>query len=221
MEWHLLENIPFSLDEADFLAQMRVKPGSSREASCQELIKRVLAVARPRAVYLPKRIDDLDETGMTVSGVRFQSKLFLPRLQVGEEIYFFLATSGAEINDWSSNFRGNLLRGYWADSLAERALRTALAALEEALRPFIADEYLAAMDPGSLDEWPLTEQRPLFTLLGDAATACGVRLNEQNVMLPQKTVSGFFFSSASEYHNCELCPRLHCPNRRAPFVGRA
>ena len=219
MEWRLLENIPYDLDEADFLARMSIKPGAALAASCQELISQALAAARPRAVYVPQRIDSLDETGMTAGGARFNSELFKPRLKAGEEIYFFLASGGLGICEWSGGFKGDLLKSYWADCLAEQALRLALAALEEELRLFIKDEYLAAFNPGSLAAWPLTEQRPLFSLMGDAATACGVSLNEHCVMQPQKTVSGFYFSSATEYYNCELCPRLRCPNRRAAFCA--
>jgi hypothetical protein len=221
MEWCLLEKIPFFLDEPAFLTQMRIKPGSAWEASCQELIGQALIVARPRAVYLPKCIDCLDETGMTVDGVRLQSKLFKPHLKTGERIYFFFATCGAEINDWSSHYSGDLLQNYWADCLAEQALQVATAALEKALQPLIEDEYLVAMNPGSLANWPLKEQQPIFTLMGGAAVACGVSLNEHCVMSPQKSVSGFYFSSASEYYNCELCPRVRCPHRRAPFSSQA
>ena len=219
MEWHLLENIPFAVDEKDFLAHMRVKADSGRQASCRKVLVAAQAQARPRAVYVPARIEALDETGMTVAGRRFTSSLFAPRLQSGEEIYFFLATCGVEIAAWSGSFRDDLLKSYWADCLAELALRAARAALEEALRPFIADEYVAAMDPGSLAEWPISEQQPLFALMGGAAHACGVSLNEQCMMQPQKSVSGFYFSSSEEYYNCALCPRLRCSQRRVAFAG--
>lgn len=215
MEWRLLTDIPFALDEAEFLAGMRVKPGSAQAAACQELAEQARALARPRAVYLPKRIDSLDETGFTAGGLRLSGSLFKTRLRAGQEIYLFLATCGTEISAWSGDFSGDLLRRYWADQLAERALRTAIRALEEDLRPLIDGEYLAAMHPGSLAEWPLNEQQPLFALLGGAAAACGVSLDRQCLMRPQKSVSGFYFGSASAYHDCELCPRPRCPNRRA------
>ena len=218
MEWRLLEEIPFSIDESGFLAEMCVKPGSPREASCQELIYRACALAKPRALYLPLRIENLEETGMTAGGRRFQSTLFKPWLREGEEIYFFLASCGPEIGSWSGDFYGDPLRRYWADRLAERALLLAVAALENALRPLIEDEYLAAMNPGSFPGWPLEEQRLIFALLGGAAAACGITLNEQYVMQPQKSFSGFYFGSAAAYCNCGLCRRSRCPNRRAAFV---
>ena len=221
MKWRLLEDIPFSVDAADFLAEMRLKQGSAREACCRELIGQALLLAKPRAVYLPARVEALNKDGMTANGVLFKSSLFKPRLKAGEEIYFFLATCGAEINRWSGSFSDDMLRGYWADCLAEKALRAAVAKLEETLRPLIAEGYLAAMDPGSLAQWPITEQRPLFALLGGAAAACGVSLNDYYVMQPQKSVSGFYFCSAAEYCNCELCPRFSCYGRRAAFSGVA
>jgi len=38
------------------------------------------------------------------------------------------------------------------------------------------------MNPGSLEDWPLTEQRVLFALLGDPQAAIGVRLTDSLLM---------------------------------------
>jgi hypothetical protein len=73
------------------------------------------------------------------------------------------------------------------------------------------------MSPGSLGEWPLSQQRPLFASLGDVAGAIGVRLSESLLMVPAKSVSGVCFPTEESFESCQLCPREDCPGRRAPY----
>jgi hypothetical protein len=73
------------------------------------------------------------------------------------------------------------------------------------------------MAPGSLTDWPLREQRPLFALLGDTEALVGVRLTDSCLMLPNKSVSGIRFPTEKHFESCQLCPRPDCPGRRAPY----
>ena len=75
----------------------------------------------------------------------------------------------------------------------------------------------AVMNPGSLTDWPLREQRPLFALLGDVRSAIGVELTDTLLMVPRKSVSGIVFVAEETFASCQLCPRYDCPNRRAPY----
>ena len=71
--------------------------------------------------------------------------------------------------------------------------------------------------PTPPDDWPLREQRPLFTLLGDVRSAIGVELTDTLLMVPRKSVSGIVFVAEETFASCQLCPRHDCPNRRAPY----
>jgi hypothetical protein len=73
------------------------------------------------------------------------------------------------------------------------------------------------MNPGSLHDWPLKEQRVLFDMLGDPKATIGVELLHTYLMRPAKTVSGLLFTTQDSYVNCRLCPREVCPNRRAGY----
>jgi hypothetical protein len=73
------------------------------------------------------------------------------------------------------------------------------------------------MNPGSLTDWPLKEQRVLFDMLGDPEAAIGVELMQTYLMRPAKTVSGLLFTTQDSHVNCRLCPREICPNRRAEY----
>jgi hypothetical protein len=73
------------------------------------------------------------------------------------------------------------------------------------------------MNPGSLPDWPLEQQRVLFELLGDTRKTIGVELTESLVMVPIKSVSGILFTNEEEFASCRRCSRQGCPGRRVPY----
>ena len=79
------------------------------------------------------------------------------------------------------------------------------------------DTIMSKMNPGSLKEWPLVSQKVLFNIIGNVFEDVGVSLTDSCLMLPSKSVSGFFFSSKEFYENCQLCPIINCPSRRAEY----
>ena len=216
----LFTDVTMHIDEEAFLTEMRIKPGSKRGEKCLELVRQINELARPKAGFCEAVIEELDENGMTLDGIRFTSSLFADRLQVGQKIYPFLCSCGKEIASFDHDFLGDVLQQYWADCLMEKTLRFVSKVMEEYMASFIKDEYIACFNPGSLPNWPLLEQRPLFQLLGEIVPAVGVELTDHCIMLPQKSVSGFYFSAEQEYNNCALCPRLHCPTRQVDFIGK-
>ena len=76
---------------------------------------------------------------------------------------------------------------------------------------------LSSMSPGSLSDWPIEEQKPLFSILGDVETAIGVTLTENFLMVPTKSISGIYFPTDLPFYNCQLCSRKNCDSRKARF----
>jgi hypothetical protein len=76
---------------------------------------------------------------------------------------------------------------------------------------------LGLMDPGSLEDWPIAEQAPLFALLGDTEGRLGVRLTDSLLMVPRKSISGILFPSEESFTSCRLCPRNPCQGRRVDY----
>jgi hypothetical protein len=106
---------------------------------------------------------------------------------------------------------------YYLDVIGNIALTRARSFLADHLRSRFAIEGISYMSPGSLDDWPLEEQRPLFTILGDVTSSIGVTLNESLLMIPKKSLSGIFFPTEITFHSCQLCPRESCIGRRASY----
>jgi hypothetical protein len=113
--------------------------------------------------------------------------------------------------------RGDVLHRYWADVIKEQALRRAIRALNEDLSERYRPGRTSAMSPGSLEDWPLEEQRALFAILGNPEDAIGVRLSDSFLMVPTKSVSGIGFPTEQTFESCQLCPRQNCPGRRSPY----
>jgi hypothetical protein len=125
-------------------------------------------------------------------------------------------TAGTEIEDISQQHT-DLLLSYSFDLLKEAVLRVAIAHQHTHLKQRYALEKIAVMNPGSLGDWPITEQRALFSLFGDVKALIGVELTESCLMYPVKSVSGIIFPTETSYVNCQLCPRHDCPSRKAPY----
>jgi hypothetical protein len=89
--------------------------------------------------------------------------------------------------------------------------------LEDHIKQRFGFNRLSSISPGSLNEWPIGEQKKLFSILGDVEGWIGVSLNESCLMVPRKSISGVFFPTKIPFLSCQLCPRERCPGRQAPY----
>ena len=101
--------------------------------------------------------------------------------------------------------------------MANIALEQAAGLLASRLETRYGLSPLSSMSPGSLEDWPITEQPKLFAIFGDTKTLIGVRLTDSMLMIPRKSISGILFPSEESFVACQLCDRPHCQGRKAPF----
>ncbi|MGI6336143.1 MAG: vitamin B12 dependent methionine synthase [Eubacteriales bacterium] len=190
----------------------------------EDLRVQALNIAQPKAAYTVVPIDAHGTDVTELAGVRFTSALLAENLRACDVCVPYVATCGTELDEWADCLTDPLAQ-YWADTLMAQYLRQAHAALNDAMREVFGGAKYASMNPGSLPQWPITEQKPLFTLLGGVPYSSGIRLPEgigvrltdACLMLPAKSGSGIFFLNETGYVNCRLCPKERCPNRRAPY----
>ena len=110
-----------------------------------------------------------------------------------------------------------MLSQFYLDMIANIALSAARNYLQNQLRSRYALEGLSSMAPGSLRDWPIEEQGPLFTIMGDVEASIGVRLTESYLMIPNKSLSGIIFPTDIPFYSCQLCPRENCVGRKARY----
>jgi len=212
----ILNDIPFEPDLDQLLKRLRIKAGSRRVDDLKRMVSDAQAIAKPKALYEVSFIESRGDDYVVVDGVTFKSRVLVVNLSPVHRVFPYVATCGVELERWASSI-DDLLQKYWADTISEMALRSATEALHEHLDKRYRPGKTSVMSPGSLPDWPLREQRPLFALLGDPERDIGVRLLDSLLMTPTKSVSGIRFSTEESFSSCQLCPRENCPSRRAPY----
>lgn len=212
----LLDSIPFQIQPDQLQNALRIKDGSPYAAHVLALAKQAQALARPKALYCLAFIDAKSDSSVVIDGVEMRSRVLRVNLEATHRVFPSIATCGVELEAWSAGF-SDMLERYWADTIKEMALRAATQAIVAHLTERYHPAHLSAMHPGSLEDWPLSAQPALFSLLGDPQAAIGVRLTESLLMLPTKSVSGIYFTAQESFASCQLCPRQACPSRKAPY----
>lgn len=214
-EGYVVKAVPFVPDMAKLAARVHLAPEQRPEL--EKMVEQAAAVACPKAFYRESFIEKREEALVVVDGIGFNSRLLKTNLEQTYRVFPYVATCGLELMEWAKSFNEDPLQQYWADVIMESALREATRALEQDVQARFSPGKTATMNPGSLPDWPLSEQKQLFSLLGDAERTVGVRLTEDYLMIPLKSVSGIIFPTKTDYNNCRLCRRENCPGRRAPF----
>lgn len=212
----ILDNIPFKVDLPTLMKSLHIKSNSSHVHQIEVMAQEAQAIARPKAYFKLAFIDSLDDQHVVIDGISFTSRVLSRNLAQTHRAIAYLVTCGLELDKWGHSYE-DLLRRYWADALMEYVLRQASSFLDEHLRQRFKLGRTSSMHPGSLADWPITQQRELFSLLGDPQAAIGVRLTENMLMLPAKSVSGLCFSVVQDFESCALCPRENCPTRHVPY----
>jgi len=211
-----LENIDFKPDYPALMARLRVREGSSHYIDLKVLIDEAIKIAKPKALYRIGYIDSTSDHEVIIDGFTFTSRILRVNLDNTHRVFGYLATCGTEIHAWSRSMP-DLLRQFWSEAIAEMALTNAFEALDLELRKRYGLTDSSDMNPGSLEDWPLQEQKVMFAFLGNPREAIGVELTESMLMIPTKSVTGIRFPTEESFASCQLCPREICPNRRLPY----
>jgi len=208
----ILGAIPVDLDRVSVRA--RFKAADSQ--SIGELIEQALSLAEARAVFTAAYIEKRGPDQVVIDGRGFKSRVLSQNLQDVGRVFPAVVTIGSHLED-AARGSEDVLTQYWLDQIGNFILAAARSHLRQRLCRQYALDTLSWMSPGSLEDWPLDAQRPLFDLLGDAPAAIGVQLTDSLLMLPAKSVSGIFFPSTSTFFSCRLCRRERCEGRKASF----
>jgi len=212
----ILDRIPFEPEFSPLLKTLHIREGSQDEADFKSLLKEAQEIANPKAIYRMAYIEAKDERQVIIDGITLSSRVLRINLDTSQHVFPFLGTCGIELEDWANSIE-DMLMGYWAESIKELALMAALTKLESHLKETYQPGHISTMSPGSLEDWPINEQVPLFNILGNTKDRIGVQLTDSYLMIPTKSVSGIRFELTESFESCQLCSRINCPNRRAPY----
>jgi hypothetical protein len=180
------------------------------------MIDQAAELIEPKAVYKLCYIDRKEDDAVITQEVRFQSRVLRKNLDDTQRMFPFVVTIGSQLEEKARACK-DYLEQYYFEIIANVVLQDVIKDLRTALQDKYKMEKLSYMSVGSLEDWPISEQKHLFSLLGDVEAAIGVRLTPSMLMLPAKSESGIFFPSETTFLNCQLCPRQNCEGRKAAF----
>jgi len=209
-------HIPVVLEPGEVARRLRIRPERAGASHLEELIELARPLIDLRAVYDISFVGKKDAETVEVAGVVFRSRVLRTNLERAQKVFPYIMTIGPALEQKASGL-GDLLKQYYLEEIANFVLDKGASWLTESLQTRWGFALLSNMSPGSLEDWPIGEQRPLFSLFGDTEKVIGVRLTDHMLMLPRKSISGILFPSEESFTACELCPREKCPSRRAPY----
>jgi len=191
----------------------------------EELLAKAASITDAGAFLRPAKIGSPAGDTITLDGYPIRSRLAVEKLSAaGEVAVGYVMTCGRALYSALEDLKDDFFAAAIWDDIMIAYLRMA----GDMVHTYVTEHFFpsadgkkhfSALNPGSLESWDIYGQKELFALLGDGAAAAGVELTPSMLMLPTKTGSGVFFHTDKPYENCMHCPRIDCPNRRAPYHG--
>ena len=210
----IIDPLPVDLDAAEIAARLRLDPARAGLDGPGGLAATARRLLEPRAIFEAACVGAKGPGTVEVAGVAFASRVLRRNLERTHNVFPYIVTVGPGL-EREAGAQSDLLRQYVLEETANLALEKAVSWLAVRLAERHGLGPLSNLSPGSLEDWPITEQPKLFSIFGDAERAIGVRLTESLLMFPRKSVSGILFPSEEGFVACQLCDRPRCPGRKA------
>ncbi len=194
---------------------------SMLECEVNGLLQELASFLRPRfSIFSVDGSIVIDKQELSVGLCSFSiGRVITKQLRQSQLFVFFVATAGVEFETWqhSSAIQNDILKSYIADSIGSIIAEKCADVMEEELQACLDSlnwRHTNRYSPGYCG-WEVSEQQQLFSLFSDS-TPCGVHLNESNLMIPIKSVSGVI--GIGEHvrkldYTCGLCSYENCFRR--------
>lgn len=216
MDSIVLDDLVFKPDCDQMIKKMHLKDGRPETDRFREMAVEAQNIAKPMAFYKISRIQSRSQNSVIIDSQKMESVVLRINTEKLNRVFPFVVTCGIELTEWADDF-SDMLEKLFADEIKMAALRIAMVQLEKDIEERFNTGVLSQMNPGSLEDWSIYEQKKLFALLGGRVSRVGVELLSSMVMYPDKSESGIFFEKEKKFTNCQLCPVNKCPSRSAPF----
>jgi hypothetical protein len=210
-------SIPVQVDYDEILNKIYPNRLPPKDDSLKTIILESQTISHPQAVFRLAWIESIESEGIVIDRVRFESPLLSKTLHRTCLVFPYIITLSQKFDDKISA-AGSLLEQFYLDQIGNLLLRKCGVYLESHLKYLYNIKQLSSISPGSLADWPIEGQKPLFSLLGETQRLIGVSLTPQMLMIPKKTISGLFFPTKEKFIACSLCSRKDCPEREAPYL---
>ena len=212
-----IDTIPVTTSYDQVLEKLRIEDEEDI-AMVRELFETAKKIVRPKVLYREAYVEEVSGKNVRINGFTFESDVLAANLKDVHRVFAYVSTCGVEVDDWSRK-ETDYVVSLWLDMIKELFLREANAFFRKYMKDSYKLDILSSVNPGSGDKenWHISQQAPLFALIGSVKEEIGVTLTDSFLMVPVKSTSGLLYPSQTEFVNCSLCGREKCPGRRAEF----
>ena len=212
-EYYIWNDFEITLDKELICKKCHFSTDSKQAEILSALLVEAQEIAKPKIALRVLKAELATEGQVVLDGVTINSPLLYKHLTASDICFPYVATCGVELAAWGKTKSG--VREFLASEIMIQALRLARVEAEKRICTAYNFTTMSAMNPGSLPlEWPIQGQRELFQIMGELPSKIDVTLLESFLMTPAKSVSGIQFPTEKKFHNCDLCPKYDCPDRR-------
>jgi hypothetical protein len=203
-------NIPVELTLEEFGKLCKIGPESSAYEALEEALPLVKQYGAPKAVLRWANVDRVEGDETTIEGVTFHSRVVADKLRELPRVFLSVITAGKGLEQ-SGEFEDDPFLDMYNAALIYYASKYTVRYMKERF----GFDGSSTLDPGSLPDWPIKNNFPLFEMIGNVEEI-GATLNEKGYIDPWNSGSHIHFSG-NGYQNCTLCKNYDCVGRRAPF----
>jgi hypothetical protein len=213
----VLDDLPVELSLEKTVERLKLDERRSRTLGVEGVFKTAAGLIHSQAMYAAAYVSKRSSDKIEIDGIEFTSRVLARNLERIERVFPYVLTIGDSLENTarsSKSIAGRLV----LETIGDLALRSGLEYVQRHISEQHGLETTSNMGPGQLD-WPIEQQRELFSLLGHVRDTIGVTLTENLMMVPRKSISGIIFPTEETFTSCQLCQRDKCPSRKAPFDG--
>ena len=156
----IINQIPVQLPLGEIRRQLHLEK-DERWEELQTLIEAAKPLITPKAAYKVSYINQKLEQAVDIDGVLFTSRVLRRNLEDVERVFPYVVTIGDKLKEKGSESK-DLIKEYYFDVIGNIALSAARKFLEKQLQSRYGLDGMSFMSPGSLTDWPIEEQKPLF-----------------------------------------------------------
>jgi hypothetical protein len=215
MEIKYDDNGKFNLDEEMLVKVLKLRNENMKE-NVMEVARETAKHMKSKYIFAECNIVEKGEDYIMLGDIKFKSRIMAKKLKDCDRVFPYFATCGLEVTEHTE-----ALEDIFDKYVSEKVEYLALTQIREAMRDKIKADYnvhgISHINPGSIQDWSTVEVNKIFNLLEGKPSDLGLSVLESGMINPVRSVSGFMFLSENEFHNCILCRKVDCPNRRAEF----
>ncbi|MPW24311.1 hypothetical protein GC105_00695 [Alkalibaculum sp. M08DMB] len=193
MKVEIFQDITFSINEQNLKEALKLRERLKLDDLVSELISNAEKIAKPKAIYtkLQSSVDRKNGQVFILDKV-FHSKVLAESIEDTTNVFPYIITCGMEIEEWSQSI-DDIMEQYIVDGIKAQILFESTEYISQKIKETNNLESLVYHIPGFLDDWPIYEQKELFSIFGDKTQEIQVYLTESSLMRPTKSVSGIYY----------------------------